>query len=117
LNGRELIVLTDVVLITCVIRRGAGDEIVRAAQEAGARGAFIQLARGPGVQERLGAPGLYPETEKEIVTVIAATEQAEQVFERMYAAGRLDTPGTGFIYATPLEKVATYLPPGAVPDR
>ena len=29
----------------------------------------------------------------------------------MYLAGQLDTPGKGFIYVTPLEKAATYIPP------
>jgi nitrogen regulatory protein PII len=115
LSSRDLTVLTDVVLITCVIRRGAGDDVARAAQEAGARGAVMQLGRGPGVQDRLGVAGLFPDTEKEIVHVLAATEQAQQVFERMFAAGGLDTPGAGFIYATPLEKVAACLPPDAVP--
>jgi nitrogen regulatory protein P-II 1 len=29
----------------------------------------------------------------------------------MYLAGRLDTPGKGYIYATPLTQAATYIPP------
>ena len=28
----------------------------------------------------------------------------------MYKAGKLDTPGMGVIYVTPLEKPATYVP-------
>jgi nitrogen regulatory protein P-II 1 len=31
------------------------------------------------------------------------------VFEKMYLAGHLDTPGMGYIYVTPLEKAATYI--------
>jgi hypothetical protein len=28
----------------------------------------------------------------------------------MFIAGNLDTPGMGFIYLTPLDKAATYIP-------
>ena len=45
------------------------------------------------------------------ITIVVANDQADRIFERMYLAGKLDTPGMGFIYLTPLEKVATYVPP------
>ena len=37
-------------------------------------------------------------------------EQVEQIIEKMYLAGKLDTPGMGFIYATQLDKAATFIP-------
>ena len=111
MNKRELIVLTDVALITCIVQRGMADQIVQAAQDAGAQGATIYYARGGGVRERLGILGLAVEVEKEVINIVVAADHVDRVFERMYIAGRLDTPGMGFLYVTPLEKAGTFIPP------
>lgn len=110
MTKKDIIVLTDVSLITCIVQRGLADDIVKAAQEAGAQGATIYYARGGGVRERLGILGLAVEVEKEVINIIVATDEVDRIFERMYIAGQLDTPGMGFMYVTPLEKAATYIP-------
>ena len=114
MSTKELIVLTSVSLITCIVQRGLADDIVYAAQAAGAQGATTYYARGEGVRERLGILGLAVEVEKEVINIIVANDQVDRVFERMYVAGQLDTPGKGFIYVTPLEKAGTYIPPDIV---
>ena len=43
--------------------------------------------------------------------MVVATDQVDRIVEVMYLTGRLDTPGMGFIYVTPLEKAATFIPP------
>jgi nitrogen regulatory protein P-II 1 len=111
MSKREITVLTDVALITCIVQRGIADDVVVAAQQAGAQGATIFYARGSGVRERLGVVGLAIEVEKEIITIVVATDQVDRVFEKIYLAGKLDTPGMGLMYVTPLEKAATYVPP------
>ena len=110
MSRRDITVLTDVALVTCVVQRGAADDVVQAAQDAGAQGATINYAFGTGVRERLGVLGLTVEVEKVVVLVLVATDQVDRVLERMFIAGRLDTPGMGIIYVTPLEKAATYVP-------
>lgn len=110
MSKKDIIVLTDVSLITCIVQRGMADDIVIAAQEAGAQGATIFFARGGGVRERLGILGLAVEVEKEVINIVVANDQVDRVFERMYIAGNLDTPGMGFIYVTPLEKAGTFIP-------
>lgn len=110
MSKTEVTVLTDVALITCVVQRGLGDSIVRAAQEAGAQGATVYYARGSGVRERLGILGVAVEAEKEVVTIVVADDQVDRIFERMYVAGELHTPGRGMMYVTPLEKAATFIP-------
>lgn len=107
---RSITLLTDVRLITCIVQRGLGDAIVHAAQEAGAQGATIFYAKGSGVRERLGILGVAVEVEKEVVNIVVSSEQLEPVFNNIYLAGQLDTPGMGFMYVTPLEKAATYIP-------
>ncbi len=107
---RRITFLTDVRLITCIVQRGLADTIVNAAQDAGAQGATIFYARGSGVRERLGVLGVAVEAEKEVVNIVVSSDQLDTVFNNIYLAGQLDTPGMGFMYVTPLEKAATYIP-------
>ena len=108
---RQITVLTDVALITCIVQRGKADAMVEAAKEAGAQGATVHFGRGSGVRERLGIFGVAVDVEKEIINIVVSTEQLDRVFDAMYLAGNLDTPGIGIMYVTPLEKAATYIPP------
>ena len=107
----ELIVLTDAVLITCIVQRGAAEVAVQAARRAGAQGATIFYARGSGVrQKHLGVLGVTLSAEKEVIYIVAASDQADRIFDKIFTAAQLDTPGMGMIYMTPLEKMATYVP-------
>ncbi|MDX1512105.1 MAG: P-II family nitrogen regulator [Gammaproteobacteria bacterium] len=110
MTKREITVLTDVALITCIVQRGVGEDIVNAAREAGVTGATLHYARGTGVRERLGVLGVTIEVEKVVINIVVATDQIDRVFEKLYIAGKLDTPGMGMMYVTPLEKAATYIP-------
>ncbi len=108
---RAIVVLTEVSLLTCIVQKGMADRIVEAGKEAGAQGATVYYARGSGVRERLGILGVAVEAEKEVVNIVVANDQVDRVLEAMFLAGKLDTPGMGFMYVTPLEKAATFIPP------
>jgi nitrogen regulatory protein PII len=108
---REITVLKDVALITCIVQRDVANTIIKAAREAGVQGATVHFARGTGIRERLGLLGVAVEVEKEVINIVVSSEQVERVFEKMYLAGNLDTPVMGIMYITPLEKAATYIPP------
>lgn len=110
MSARNITYLTDVSLITCIVQRGNADAIIKAAQEAGAQGATINFAKGTGIRERMGILGVAVEVDKEVIQVIVSTEQQELIFEQMFLAGELDTPGMGIMYTTPLDKAATYIP-------
>ena len=45
---REITVLKDVALITCVVQRGAAEPIINAARQAGAQGATVNFGKGMG---------------------------------------------------------------------
>jgi nitrogen regulatory protein PII len=111
---RDVVVLTDVMLLTCIVQKGTADEIVRACKDAGAQGATVYYARGSGVRERLGVLGVAVEVEKEVINVVVATDQVDRIVEVMYLTGKLDIPGMGFLYVTRLEKAATYVPEGVM---
>lgn len=113
---RKITVLSDVALITCIVQRGSADKIIEAARETGAQGATVNYARGMGVRERLGILGVAVDVEKEIINIVVSSEQVDRIFEKMYFAGNLDTPGMGIMYISKVEKAATYIPP-EVMDR
>lgn len=106
----EMIVLTDISLIIAIVPRGTADTIVEAAQEAGAQGASIYYAHGVGIRERLGLLGLALEAEKEVINIIVSSDQVNRIFDRMYMAGDFSTPGMGFMWVSPVEKAAGYVP-------
>lgn len=103
--------LTDVSLLTCVVQTGHTKEILKAARDVGASaGAISHHARGIGIRERLGLLGVAVEVEKDVINILVSTEQADLVFDTVFKAAGLDTPGRGFIFVTPLEKASTYIP-------
>lgn len=108
--NRNITILTDVELITCILQKGLADKITKVAIEAGAQGATIHYAQGSGVRERLGILGVAVEAEKEVLQIIVSTEQVDRIFDAIYLAAELDTPGMGFMYVTRLEKAGTYIP-------
>ena len=109
--SRELVVLTDAMLITCVVQRGMADTVVDAALQAGVQGATVFYARGTGVRQRaLGVLGVTVSAEKEVILFVVANEQGDLIFERVFLAGKLDTPGMGMMYMTSIEKMATFVP-------
>jgi nitrogen regulatory protein P-II 1 len=110
MKNSNITYLTDVVLITCVVNRGRGDEAIEFAKEVGLIGAIVYHARGEGVRERLGLLGIAIETEKDIVTMVSPVDNRDLVMSHLYKKLSLDRPGAGVVYATPLDKMATYIP-------
>lgn len=103
--------MTDVSLLTIVVQHGQHEAVLKAARDVGATtGAIGHYAKGIGARERLGLLGLAIEVEKDVISLLISPEQQDVVLDQIYRAGNLDTPGMGYIYITPLEKVATYLP-------
>jgi len=45
-----------------------------------------------------------------IVYIVVPAEQADRLFERVFVAAKMDTPGMGMLWLTRLEKMATYVP-------
>ena len=110
MSESNIALLTEVVLITCVIDHGKGEDVVKAARGAGAGGALIHPARGVGIRERMGLLGIAVEAEKDVVEMFVGSDQADMVSYTIYSDLGLGRPGGGFIYLTPLEAAAIYLP-------
>ncbi len=73
-------------------------------------GAVSYHCRGHGARERFGLLGIAIEAEKEIISMMVSREQQDTVFEALHRAGEMDVSGNGYVYCTPLEKMAIYIP-------
>ena len=111
MSEQNITYLTDLSLLTCVVQTGYTEKILKAARDVGANaGAISHKTRGTGLRERLGLLGVAVETEKDVVTILVSTEQRDLVFDTIFRAAGMGTPGRGFIFITPLEKASTYIP-------
>ena len=97
---------TQTHLITCVVQRGSGDAISKAAIKAKAGGATTFFARGTGARDRLGLLGLAIVPEKEVVMILCKPEESSRIFDAVSAAGKLDVPGMGIAFVTPVIRVS-----------
>jgi nitrogen regulatory protein P-II 1 len=107
---RNITYLSDTNMITCVLQSGLAEGVLDAAKNCGAQGATISYARGTGVRERMGLMGIAIDEQKEVIRIIVSDEQADRVFDAMFLAGKLDTPGKGIMFMTKLDRVATFIP-------
>jgi nitrogen regulatory protein P-II 1 len=107
----EITYVTDVAMLTAVVQVGRAKDILKSAREIGAvTGAIGYRANGIAARERLGILAIAVGAEREVVSILVATDETDAVIDHLYRGARLDTPGTGYIYVTPLEKVAAYIP-------
>ena len=58
--------------------------------------------------------GVTIDEQEEVLRLIVSDDQADRVFEAIYLAGKLDTPGKGIMYVSNLENVATHIPQAVV---
>lgn len=97
-------------LITCVIQRGKGDKLIKAAIDAGAGGVTAYFGRGAGVRERLGLLGLAIVPEKEVLLIACHAREVEQILNALVKAGDLKTPGHGIAFVTAIEQAVGFFP-------
>ena len=114
MSSRTITYLSNACMITCVCQNNIAETLLDAAENSGAQGATINYARGTGVRERLGLLGVTIDEQKEVIRIIVSEDQADLIFEAMFLAGKLDTPGKGIMYITKLDRVATYIPDAAL---
>ena len=102
MSDRHLVYLTDVKLITCVLQNGLAG-VLEAAKNSGAQGRDGQLRPQHRIRDRMGLIGGMLIDEQKVVRIIVSEEQAARVFEAIYLAGKLDTPGKGIMYMSDLD--------------
>ncbi|HII92100.1 MAG TPA: P-II family nitrogen regulator [Methanosarcina sp.] len=95
----------DFVLIVTIVKKGWGDEVIKASRKAGAQGGTILFGRGTGIHENKSILGLMIEPEKEIVLTIVDSSIEDDIRNSIIKAINLNEPGMGIGFVVSLDKV------------
>ena len=96
-------------LITCIVQRGTGEIVVKAALEAGAQGATVYYGKGTGVRQKLGILADLIIPEKEIILIVTKDHETNPVFDAVVKAGHLREPAKGFAFVHKLDRAVGFL--------
>ncbi len=103
-HDKESLMLSDLSLITCIISmRGSGEQLAGLALELGTGVPMITFGTGSGLRDRLGLLRITIPQEKDMVHLLVPEIDAEGVVNQLVEEGRLNRPGRGFIYSTPVQ--------------
>ncbi|MBP1909115.1 P-II family nitrogen regulator [Methanolobus bombayensis] len=95
----------DPVLIVSIVKKGWGDEVVKASRKAGAKGGTIVFGRGTGVHENKKLLGMLIEPEKEIVLTLAESKNARGIIDIINEDVGLNKSGIGLGFVIPVKEV------------
>ena len=84
--------------IYVIVDRGKAEEVIEAANEAGARGGTIVNARGANTQTAQKLFSIEIEPEKEEVFIITKNELKDGIIQSINRQMKLDEPGNGIIF-------------------
>ena len=84
--------------IYVIVERGKAEDVVEAANQAGARGATIINARGVGSEEPQRLFAIEIEPEKEKVIIITPQDKKDQIIAAVKQHLNIDEPGNGIIF-------------------
>lgn len=91
-------------IIFTIVNRGKAEEVVEAAQAAGAKGGTIMNARGSGIHETTRLFNMDIEPEKEMVMILAKESTTDGIVSSIREALEIDKPGNGIIFVQNVEK-------------
>ena len=114
MKRENLTYVTDATLINCVVPAGKADAVLKAARDLGVGGGIVYHGRGTGLRDRLGILGIAVEAEKEIVVMMVANERRDIVIDELYQVAEMNALAAGYIFATPVDKAAVYIPEEAL---
>lgn len=90
--------------ITVIVDKGKAEDVIDAATKAGSKGGTIINARGSGVHETSKLFAMEIEPEKEIVIILAKTEDTDKIIASIKDDLKIDEPGKGIIYTQEINK-------------
>lgn len=88
--------------IVSIVQCGEGTNISTAALNLGQSVPAVTFGIGMGLREKLSLIRITFPRDKEIMHIIANAEEVREVFNQLVDAGKLDQPGKGFIYFSPI---------------
>ena len=93
------------VLISAVVNRGFGGEVMDAARAAGARGGTLLYSRSIGSEEASGFWGLGVHEEKEIILILADHEMKVGIMRTVSEKCGMHSEAQGIVMALPVDSI------------
>ena len=93
----------DFKLITCILPKGKAKPVIQALKDEKANiCANVTSARGAGKISPLALRGVGEQTEKDILSVVVESREADALFEFIYERGEVNRPHGGLLYMAAL---------------
>ncbi|OGT34817.1 MAG: hypothetical protein A2W28_11045 [Gammaproteobacteria bacterium RBG_16_51_14] len=104
-------------LITCILPKGIAMGVVEALKtEKGIISTNVNNARGLGKITPLAYQGFGEQSEKEILNVVVAGDQADEIFEYIYHKADINHPHGGLMFMCQLQQSTSFVLPD-LPDE
>ncbi|GAB6088842.1 hypothetical protein [Spirochaeta dissipatitropha] len=95
--------LNKLSLISCILSmHGSGEDLAGTALELGTGLPIITHGSGTGIRDKLGLLRITVPQEKDLVHLLVPAIDAEGISRLLIEVGRLNRPGKGFLYMTPV---------------
>ena len=91
-------------IIYVIVDKGKAEDVIDAANKAGARGGTIVNARGAGTSEVRKIFSLEIEPEKEEVFIITKAESKDKIVESIRSQLKIDEPGKGIMFVVDINE-------------
>jgi nitrogen regulatory protein PII len=102
-SSHEDILLNNLAYVICVLSvPGSGEYLSKIALDLGICVPLITFGTGNDIRDQLGLIRITIPAEKEIVHLVMPEQDSESIIRVLIELGRLDRPGRGFIYHTPV---------------
>ena len=92
-------------VITIIVNKGKGEDVIEAAVKAGSLGGTIINGRGSGIHETSKLFNMEIEPEKENVIIISRQEKTDAIVESIKEHVEIEKPGNGIIFVQEVSSV------------
>ncbi|MCK4919975.1 MAG: hypothetical protein KAS71_02955 [Bacteroidales bacterium] len=102
-NIQEANLQTNLAYVICVLSiPGSGENLAKIALDLGICVPLITIGSGNDIRDQLGLIRITISAEKEIVHLVMPEQDSSSIVRLLIEQARLDRPGRGFIYQTPI---------------
>jgi nitrogen regulatory protein PII len=102
-SSNNIALFSHLTQINCTLSKGLADDIAKLLLLMGIV-PVITNASGSGLRDQLGLIRFTIPRDKELLTIVVGRDEGHQVMSKIISWGKLDRPGRGFIWQTPVEK-------------
>jgi nitrogen regulatory protein PII len=100
---QDAVLLNKLAYVICVLSvPGSAEQLAKIALDLGICVPFITVGTGNDIRDQLGLIRITISAEKEIVHLVMPEQDSASIIKLLVEQGRLDRPGRGFIYQTPV---------------